>query len=160
MAGGSTPSGWTDLATPRPGSFGLLSHLRDGRCPYVVGPTDEIAYEILGNAADAEDVLQDSYLRWSAVDTETVENPRAYLAQIVPRQALNQMRGVRRRRDDYIGSRLPEPICTAPDVDEDTLLGRVSYMAGPGDTRTEHHGGTVDDGEFVVASGQATPLLE
>ncbi|MEV0697861.1 sigma factor [Saccharopolyspora sp. NPDC050389] len=59
-----------------------------------------IAYEILGSAADAEDVLQDSYLRWSDTDPRDVANPRAYLAQVVTRQSLNQLRAARRRRED------------------------------------------------------------
>ncbi|MGO4205458.1 RNA polymerase sigma-70 factor [Rhodococcus sp. TAF43] len=88
-----------------------------------------IAYEILGSAADAEDVVQDSFLRWCATDPGTVERPRAYLVQIVTRQALNQMRGVQRRREDYVGSWLPEPICTAPDADEDTLLAESVSIA-------------------------------
>ena len=51
-----------------------------------------VAYEILGSVADAEDVLQESYLRWRDVDLGSVENPRAYLARIVTRQALNALR--------------------------------------------------------------------
>ncbi|CAM3944199.1 RNA polymerase sigma-70 factor [Tsukamurella ocularis] len=69
-----------------------------------------VAYEILGSVADAEDVLQDSYLRWRDVDLGTVEHPRAYLARIVTRQALNALRAASRRREEYVGPWLPEPL--------------------------------------------------
>ncbi len=88
-----------------------------------------IAYEMLGSAADAEDVLQESYLRWSAVDPATVEHPRAYLVRVVTRQALNHLRTVRARREDYVGPWLPEPIRTAPDVSDDTILAESVSMA-------------------------------
>lgn len=88
-----------------------------------------IAYEILGSAADAEDVLQDSYIRWSTVDKASVDNPRAYLAQIVARQALNQLRSRKRRREEYVGAWLPEPIRTDPDAAEDALLAESVSIA-------------------------------
>ncbi|MFG2286453.1 RNA polymerase sigma-70 factor [Streptomyces sp. NPDC048595] len=88
-----------------------------------------IAYEMLGSAADAEDVLQESYLRWSAVDPATVEHPRAYLVRVVTRQALNHLRTVRARREDYVGPWLPEPIRTAPDVSDDAILAESVSMA-------------------------------
>ncbi|WP_152365971.1 RNA polymerase sigma factor SigJ [Microlunatus speluncae] len=71
-----------------------------------------LAYEILGRAGEVEDVLQDSWLRWSAVDHDRVDNPRAYLARLVSRQALNRLRTVARLREDYVGPWLPEPIRT------------------------------------------------
>ncbi|QIS20345.1 RNA polymerase sigma-70 factor [Nocardia terpenica] len=88
-----------------------------------------IAYEILGSAADAEDVLQDSYLRWRDVDANEVEHPKGYLVQVVTRQALNQLRSVRRRREDYIGNWLPEPIRTEQDASHDVLLAESVSMA-------------------------------
>ncbi|MEV6674381.1 RNA polymerase sigma-70 factor [Streptomyces sp. NPDC051162] len=88
-----------------------------------------IAYEMLGSAADAEDVLQESYLRWSAVDPATVEHPRAYLVRVVTRQALNHLRAVKARREEYVGSWLPEPIRTAPEVSEDAILAESVSMA-------------------------------
>ncbi|MEG8184136.1 RNA polymerase sigma-70 factor [Nocardia terpenica] len=88
-----------------------------------------IAYEILGSAADAEDVLQDSYLRWRDVDPGQVEHPKGYLVQVVTRQALNQLRSVRRRREDYIGNWLPEPIRTEQDASHDVLLAESVSMA-------------------------------
>ncbi|MBM7366322.1 RNA polymerase sigma-70 factor [Gordonia hydrophobica] len=69
-----------------------------------------IAYEILGSVADAEDVLSESWLRWQEHDRRDVENPRAYLARIVTRQALNAARTASRRRESYVGPWLPEPL--------------------------------------------------
>ncbi|AYF76154.1 RNA polymerase sigma-70 factor [Nocardia yunnanensis] len=88
-----------------------------------------IAYEMLGSAADAEDVVQDSYLRWRATDPAQVRHPRAYLTQIVTRQALNQLRTVRRRREEYVGSWLPEPVRTESDASHDVLLAESVSMA-------------------------------
>lgn len=88
-----------------------------------------VAYQILGSAADAEDVLQDSYLRWCDADPAGVTHPRAYLTRIVTRQSLNHLRSVRRRREDYVGSWLPEPIRTEPDASHDLLLAESVSMA-------------------------------
>jgi RNA polymerase sigma-70 factor (ECF subfamily) len=86
-----------------------------------------VAYEVLGTASDAEDVLQETWLRWSDVDQEAVQDPRAYLVRITTRQALNRLRTVQRRRETYTGPWLPEPLVTAPDVAEDVELAeRVS----------------------------------
>src|SRR5690349_1226777 len=86
-----------------------------------------VAYEILGSAADAEDVLQDSWLRWSSVDRVAIREPRPYLVRIVTRQSLNHLRTVARRREDYVGEWLPEPLLTSPDVAADVeLAGSVS----------------------------------
>ena len=86
-----------------------------------------LAYQILGSASDAEDVVQDSYLRW--IEADAVEHPRSYLAQIVARQALNALRTHKRRREDYVGAWLPEPIQTAPDVSDDAVLAESVSMA-------------------------------
>ncbi|MFD4633500.1 RNA polymerase sigma-70 factor [Streptomyces sp. NPDC058284] len=88
-----------------------------------------VAYEMLGSAADAEDVLQDSWLRWADVDQRQVSDPRAYLVRIVTRQALNRMRTLSRRREDYVGEWLPEPLLTSPDVAEDVELAESVSMA-------------------------------
>jgi RNA polymerase sigma-70 factor, ECF subfamily len=74
-----------------------------------------VVYDIVGSVADAEDVLQETWLRWSAVDPDTIENPRAYLVRIATRQALNRLRSLRNRRESYVGPWLPEPLVT--DVD-------------------------------------------
>lgn len=88
-----------------------------------------VAYEILGSAADAEDVLQESWLRWSAVDRAGVGAPKAYLIRIVTRQALNHIRSSSRRREDYVGEWLPEPLLTTPDVAADVELAESLSMA-------------------------------
>ncbi|WP_278265768.1 RNA polymerase sigma-70 factor [Nocardia sp. AG03] len=88
-----------------------------------------VAYEMLGSVADADDVLQETWLRWSAVDTAAVTEPRAYLVRITTRQVLNRLRSVRRRRESYVGSWLPEPLVTTPDVAADAELAESVSMA-------------------------------
>jgi RNA polymerase sigma-70 factor (TIGR02957 family) len=88
-----------------------------------------VAYEMLGSASDAEDVLQEAWLRWDGVDQSQVRDPRAYLVRIVTRQALNQMRTLSRRREDYVGEWLPEPLLTSPDVADDVELAESISMA-------------------------------
>jgi RNA polymerase sigma-70 factor (TIGR02957 family) len=88
-----------------------------------------VAYEMLGSAADAEDVLQETWLRWAGVDLDTVENQRAYLVQITTRQALARLRTLGRRKESYIGTWLPEPLLTTPDVAEDIELADSISMA-------------------------------
>lgn len=88
-----------------------------------------VAYEILGSAADAEDVLQESWLRWDEVDRERIQDPRAYLVRIVTRQALNLLRAASRRREEYVGPWLPEPLLTTADVAEDVVLAESVSVA-------------------------------
>ena len=88
-----------------------------------------VAYEMLGSAADADDVVQETWLRWADVDHSTVLDPRAYLVRIVTRQALNRIRTLARRREDYVGEWLPEPLLTTPDVAEDVELAESVSMA-------------------------------
>ena len=88
-----------------------------------------VAYEMLGSAADADDVLQEAWLRWANVDQSQVSDPRAYLIRVVTRQALNQMRTLSRRREDYVGEWLPEPLLTSPDVAEDVELAESVSIA-------------------------------
>src|SRR5580704_15040600 len=88
-----------------------------------------VAYEMLGSAADAEDVLQESWLRWADVDRSQVRDPRSYLIRVVTRQALNRLRTLSRSREDYIGEWLPEPLLTSPDVAEDVELAESVSMA-------------------------------
>ncbi len=88
-----------------------------------------VAYEMLGSAADAEDVVQETWLRWADVDQSEVANPRAYLVRIVTRLALNRLRTLARRREDYVGEWLPEPLLTTPDVAEDVVLAESVSMA-------------------------------
>ena len=81
-----------------------------------------VAYEMLGSAADAEDVLQETWLRWAGVDLSTVRDQRAYLVRITTRQALTRLRTLGRRKESYVGPWLPEPLLTTPDVAEDIEL--------------------------------------
>ena len=112
-----------------------------GAEPLVSGLTDfadhrdllfTVAYEITGSIADAEDVVQESYLRWAEVDEPRraqIENPRAYLARIAARQALNRLRSRSRQRETYVGPWLPEPLVTGPDVAQDVELAESVSMA-------------------------------
>ncbi|MFR9787246.1 RNA polymerase sigma factor SigJ [Streptomyces sp. MB22_4] len=88
-----------------------------------------VAYEMLGSAADAEDVLQESWLRWAAVDRAGVRDPRSYLVRTVTRQALNRLRTLTRSREDYVGEWLPEPVLTSPDVADDVELAESVSIA-------------------------------
>jgi RNA polymerase sigma-70 factor (ECF subfamily) len=81
-----------------------------------------VSYEMLGSAADAEDVLQETWLRWADVDHDEVRDERAYLVRIVTRLSLNRLRTLQRRREQYVGPWLPEPLLTTPDVAEDVEL--------------------------------------
>jgi RNA polymerase sigma-70 factor (TIGR02957 family) len=88
-----------------------------------------VAYEMLGSAADAEDVLQESWLRWADVDRSQVHDQRAYLIRVVTRQALNRLRTLARRREDYVGEWLPEPLLTSPDIADDVELAENVSIA-------------------------------
>ena len=81
-----------------------------------------VAYEMLGSRADAEDVVQEAWLRWADVDKSRVLDPRAYAVRVVTRQALNRLRTLSRRREQYVGEWLPEPLLTSPDVADDVEL--------------------------------------
>ncbi|OBJ89833.1 RNA polymerase sigma-70 factor [Mycobacterium asiaticum] len=89
-----------------------------------------IAYEILGSATEADDVLQDSYLRWADVDLSTVRDTKSYLARLVTRQALNALRAQARRREEYVGPWLPEPLLLEDqDASADVVLAESVSMA-------------------------------
>jgi RNA polymerase sigma-70 factor (ECF subfamily) len=88
-----------------------------------------VAYQMLGSAADAEDVLQETWLRWTGVDLADVRDQRAYLVRITTRQALMRLRTLGRRKESYVGPWLPEPLLTAPDVAEDVELADSVSMA-------------------------------
>ena len=88
--------------------------------------------ELLGAAADAEDMVQETWLRWDGIGAAAraeVGDPRAYLVRIVSRQALNRLRTLARRREDYVGPWLPEPVLTARDVAEDVELAESMSIA-------------------------------
>ena len=90
-----------------------------------------VSYEMLGSATDAEDVVQDTWLRSDAIggDARTaVRDPRAFLVRMVTRKALDRLRSTARRREEYVGEWLPEPLLTAPDVADDVELAEsVSF---------------------------------
>jgi RNA polymerase sigma factor (sigma-70 family) len=88
-----------------------------------------VAYEMLGSGSDADDVLQESWLRWADVDQAQVRDPRAYAIRVVTRQALNRLRALSRSREDYVGEWLPEPLLTSPDVAEDVELAESVSIA-------------------------------
>src|SRR4051812_31234806 len=88
-----------------------------------------VAYEMLGSAADAEDVLQETWLRWADVDLRQVRDHRAYLVRITTRLSLNRLRTLKRRKEAYVGPWLPEPLLTSPDVAEDVELAESLSMA-------------------------------
>ncbi len=88
-----------------------------------------VAYEMLGSATDAEDVLQETWMRWSDVDLNTVREQRAYLVRTTTRQALTRLRTLGRRKESYVGPWLPEPLLAAPDVAEDVELADSVSMA-------------------------------
>jgi RNA polymerase sigma-70 factor (TIGR02957 family) len=91
-----------------------------------------VAYEMLGSAADAEDVVQETWLRWAGLNDAAraeVRDPRSYLIRIVTRQALNRLRTQIRRREEYVGPWLPEPLLTSPDVAEDVELAESVSIA-------------------------------
>ncbi|UBU17863.1 RNA polymerase sigma-70 factor [Nonomuraea gerenzanensis] len=88
-----------------------------------------VAYEMLGSAADAEDVLQETWLGWVKVDLAQVSDRRAYLVRIATRRALDRLRVMKRRKEAYVGPWLPEPLLTAPDVAEDAELAESVSMA-------------------------------
>ncbi|WP_431929015.1 RNA polymerase sigma-70 factor [Nonomuraea jabiensis] len=88
-----------------------------------------VAYEMLGSAADAEDVLQETWLRWVKVDMDQVYDQRAYLVRILTRRSLDRLRALKRRKEAYVGPWLPEPLLTAPDVAEEAELAESVSMA-------------------------------
>ncbi|MFW6692206.1 RNA polymerase sigma factor SigJ [Streptomyces sp. MAR4 CNX-425] len=89
-----------------------------------------ISYRMLGTVTDAEDVLQETWLRWRRADRGAVRDPRGYLVRAVTRTAIDQMRRSRARREEYVGPWLPEPLLVTSDVPaESSLLGESLGMA-------------------------------
>ncbi|WP_067597666.1 RNA polymerase sigma factor SigJ [Nocardiopsis listeri] len=74
-----------------------------------------VAYRVLGSANDAEDVVQEAWLRWSGVDPAGIDDPRAYLVTVVSRVAIDRLRRAGSRRESYVGEWLPEPVSDLPD---------------------------------------------
>ena len=91
-----------------------------------------VAYEMLGSAADAEDVVQETWVRWDAIGELArgeVRDPRAFLVRMVTRKTLDRLRSDARRREEYVGEWLPEPLLTTPDVADDLELAESVSMA-------------------------------
>ncbi|MER6778321.1 MULTISPECIES: RNA polymerase sigma-70 factor [unclassified Streptomyces] len=88
-----------------------------------------VAYRILGTAADAEDAVQDAWIKWSAADRSQVAEPKAYLTRIVSNVALARLRSARYQRETYVGPWLPEPILTTGDTAETVLDAESVSMA-------------------------------
>jgi RNA polymerase sigma-70 factor (TIGR02957 family) len=88
-----------------------------------------VAYRVLGSVTDAEDAVQEAWLRWSGVDHSGVADPRAFLVRVTTRLAIDRLRRAKARRESYIGPWLPEPVIMAPDVAEDVALAESVSMA-------------------------------
>jgi len=88
-----------------------------------------VAYRVLGSVADAEDVVQESWLRWNRVDASQVADPRSYLVQVSTRLALDRLRRAKASREEYVGPWLPEPLSTGPSADECAELSESVSMA-------------------------------
>src|SRR5215469_14426306 len=76
-----------------------------------------VAYRMLGSVADAEDMLQETFIRWQQAATEEIRSPRAFLVTVITRLSINQLQSARARREEYVGEWLPEPLVTSPESD-------------------------------------------
>ncbi|MGW0733120.1 RNA polymerase sigma-70 factor [Streptomyces sp. NPDC002851] len=81
-----------------------------------------VAYRVLGSVTDAEDVVQEAWLRWSRQDVSGVADAEGYLVRVTTRLAIDRLRSARVRRETYVGPWLPEPLLTGPDIAENVLL--------------------------------------
>ncbi len=90
-----------------------------------------ISYRMLGSVMEAEDIVQESFLRWERVDGSEVRSPRAYLSAVATRLCMDQLSSARMRREQYVGPWLPEPLPTeaGPDIAEATVLRESISMA-------------------------------
>jgi len=88
-----------------------------------------VAYQILGSVTDAEDVVQEPWLRWSNARSSEVADPRAFLVRVSTRLAIDRLRRVKARRESYVGPWLPEPLLTGRDVAEDAEMAESVSMA-------------------------------
>ncbi|MFF9689719.1 RNA polymerase sigma-70 factor [Streptomyces sp. NPDC014623] len=98
--------------------------------PFLTG----VAYRMLGRVADAEDVVQEAWLRWSSAGREDVREPRAFLVRVTTRLAIDRLRHLRSRRERYVGPWLPEPVVTefgpaVPDSAERAVLSDSVSLA-------------------------------
>jgi RNA polymerase sigma-70 factor, ECF subfamily len=95
--------------------------------PMLIG----LAYRLLGSRAEAEDVVQDTFLAWSGTDRAVIEQPRAWLSSVCTRRALDVLKSARRSRTDYVGHWLPEPIVTGESgtPESDLMISESVTMA-------------------------------
>lgn len=92
---------------PSHGTPGTLTTFNEHR-----GLLFSIAYRMLGTVADAEDVLQDAFIRWQQMPRDDIRSPKAFLVTIVSRLCINHLQSARARREEYVGQWLPEPVVT------------------------------------------------
>jgi RNA polymerase sigma-70 factor (ECF subfamily) len=109
---------------------------RDHDQPGAADPFDEhrgalfaVAYRMLGSVADAEDIVQDAFLRWREAARDDVESPRAFLTTIVTRLCIDHLRSARVRREEYVGPWLPEPVLVAEAPEEPVEMAESLSMA-------------------------------
>ena len=88
-----------------------------------------VAYRVLGSVTDAEDAVQEAWLRWSSVDPSEIDDPRAFLVRVTTRLAIDRLRRAKARRESYVGPWLPEPILTGRDLAEDAAMAESVSMA-------------------------------
>jgi RNA polymerase sigma-70 factor (ECF subfamily) len=125
----------TDGATERRGGK-VTQSTSDERTPDAVRVFDRhrgllvsVAYRVLGSVSDAEDAVQEAWLRWSNVDHSGIYDPRAFLVRITTRLAIDRLRQAKARRESYVGPWLPEPVLTGRDVAADVALAESISMA-------------------------------
>src|SRR3712207_9232952 len=88
-----------------------------------------VAYRVLGSVTDAEDAVQEAWLRWSSVDPSEIDDPRAFLVRVTTRLAIDRLRRAKARRESYVGPWLPEPVLTGRDPAEDVAIAESVSMA-------------------------------
>ena len=114
-----------------------MNHGDPGGCPQDAARVFEehrgllvsVAYRVLGSVTDAEDAVQEAWLRWSGVDHSGVSDPRAFLVRVTTRLAIDRLRRAKARRESYVGPWLPEPILTRRDLAEDAAMAESVSMA-------------------------------
>jgi RNA polymerase sigma-70 factor (TIGR02957 family) len=89
----------------------------------------DVAYRMTGSVADAEDLVQEAWLRWSTVDEDSVNNPKTYLVRTVTNLSINQLTSARARRETYVGPWLPEPLLTQPDASQEAEMAESISLA-------------------------------
>ena len=89
-----------------------------------------IAYRMLGSVMEAEDVVQEAYLRWQGMSKKEIQSPKSYLSTVVTRLSIDRLRSAKARREEYVGPWLPEPLATGegPDVADDAVLDETLSM--------------------------------